>query len=174
MPENANPLLQQLRDVHLPNEVGWWPLAPGWWLLMLVTALLLAWLLRKWLHWRQLNRYRKDAIAELNNLLHHWQQDGDTARYLQSAAAVLRRALLHLDGGKKSVSLTGQHWVAALHSYTKITLSDSTIEALTIAGYQSNPEVEVAHVNRQLVDWLRTHRQQPLKQQELATEARHA
>ncbi len=20
-----------LRDLHLPDAVGWWPLAPGWW-----------------------------------------------------------------------------------------------------------------------------------------------
>ena len=30
MEENALPL----RDLHLPEAIGWWPLAPGWWVLL--------------------------------------------------------------------------------------------------------------------------------------------
>ena len=42
MEENVLPL----RDLHLPEAVGWWPLAPGWWgVIAVVTASLgyLAW-----------------------------------------------------------------------------------------------------------------------------------
>ena len=28
-----NPL-DQLADIHLPDPVSWWPLAPGWWMLL--------------------------------------------------------------------------------------------------------------------------------------------
>ena len=31
-----------LRDLHLPAEVGWWPLAPGWWVLIAIVAALAA------------------------------------------------------------------------------------------------------------------------------------
>ena len=27
-----------LRDLHLPDVVGLWPLAPGWWVLILLAA----------------------------------------------------------------------------------------------------------------------------------------
>ena len=30
--------LAELRDIHLPPEIGWWPPAYGWWIL--ITALL--------------------------------------------------------------------------------------------------------------------------------------
>jgi len=57
----ANPL-DQLRDIHLPEAVSWWPLAPGWWLLMVLTCLLLVGLLICLYRRHQSNRYRRQAI----------------------------------------------------------------------------------------------------------------
>jgi hypothetical protein len=34
---NPDPLAQ-LRDIHLPEPVSWWPPAPGWWGLALVVS----------------------------------------------------------------------------------------------------------------------------------------
>ena len=35
----ATPL--PLKDIHLPEAIGWWPLAPGWWILLLLIGLLI-------------------------------------------------------------------------------------------------------------------------------------
>ena len=43
-----NPL-DQLRDIHLPEPISWWPPAPGWWILAVASCALLAWIL-KYLH----------------------------------------------------------------------------------------------------------------------------
>ena len=31
-----------LRDLHLPEAIGWWPLAPGWWILIAIALVGLA------------------------------------------------------------------------------------------------------------------------------------
>ena len=37
----ANPMLEQLRDIHLPDAVSWWPIAWPWWLMLsLLIALI--------------------------------------------------------------------------------------------------------------------------------------
>ena len=32
--------LKDLRDIHLPDPVSIWPLAPGWWALMILVPVL--------------------------------------------------------------------------------------------------------------------------------------
>ena len=32
-------LLAQLRDVHEPTIISWWPLAYGWWVLIVLTLI---------------------------------------------------------------------------------------------------------------------------------------
>ena len=44
-----DPLSLPLRDIALPAEIGWWPLAPGWWVLVTIVALALAvWRIWRW------------------------------------------------------------------------------------------------------------------------------
>lgn len=41
--------LAQLRDIHLPEPIGWWPLAIGWYILI-ALALFLASIIAHWLY----------------------------------------------------------------------------------------------------------------------------
>ena len=54
-----------LRDLHLPNPVGWWPLAPGWWFLIALALALMAWMFVRACRAHQLNAPRRYAIRTL-------------------------------------------------------------------------------------------------------------
>ena len=42
-----------LRDLQLPETVGWWPLAPGWWVLITLFVAGFAYLSWRWYRaWR--------------------------------------------------------------------------------------------------------------------------
>ena len=63
-----NNLLSQLKDIHQPTPVSWWPPAIGWYLLVIViciTAFIIGKLLYK--RWRKYIR-KKCALAELKQL----------------------------------------------------------------------------------------------------------
>lgn len=60
--------LAQLRDIHLPEPISWWPPAPGWWLLVIIILALLfftiGWLIKHRAH----NCYRREAIEQLKQI----------------------------------------------------------------------------------------------------------
>ena len=52
-------LVQQLRDIHVPPEPSWWPLAAGWWIIVaLLCCLVLAVLLWRWWNRRHFVRWQ--------------------------------------------------------------------------------------------------------------------
>lgn len=63
----TNPL-DQLRDIHLPEPILWWPLAPGWWLLIIMAVVLAAWLVRILYNKYSARLYRRQALKRLDQL----------------------------------------------------------------------------------------------------------
>ncbi|WDE03905.1 DUF4381 domain-containing protein [Thalassomonas viridans] len=58
--------LAQLQDIHLPQQVHNYPVAPGWWLLLILVSILAAVLLYKFVkNWR-LNKQKRFALRQLN------------------------------------------------------------------------------------------------------------
>ena len=57
-----NPIsLDKLHDIVLPETVGWWPLAPGWYVLLLALLIAVSWIsIRLIQQWNQ-NRFRREA-----------------------------------------------------------------------------------------------------------------
>ncbi len=107
-----NPTELPLRDIHLPEQIGWWPLAPGWWLLILLIILLLT---GAWFLWRRLRRQtvKKLAIAELQKI--RSQAVGQTdQQQLEALSAWLRRVAMSLTDRQQVASLTGEAWLEFL------------------------------------------------------------
>ena len=62
----ANSLsFDDMHDIVVSDPVSWWPLAPGWFVLLLALTLALAWAAAKtFRHWRK-NAYRREALRSL-------------------------------------------------------------------------------------------------------------
>ncbi|WP_371377014.1 DUF4381 domain-containing protein [Thalassotalea aquiviva] len=58
--------LAQLKDIHLPEQVGFWPLAPGWWILVLLSISAVVLLLRALLKQRELSKVKRQALKQLS------------------------------------------------------------------------------------------------------------
>jgi hypothetical protein len=103
MPQDDLPL----RDIHLPPLPGFWPLAPGWWLLLALVALLL--LLSFWL-WRRQRRLvpRKLALKSLEQLQ---GSELSQKQKLQELAILMRRACLTAYPRITVAGLTGVAWL---------------------------------------------------------------
>jgi hypothetical protein len=99
-----------LRDIHLPEPVGWWPPAPGWWLLAVGVPALLA--CAVWL-WHRLRRPtpKKLALREWAAIAHGAMPPQEKLRRL---AVLLRRAALSAYPREEVAGLAGEQWLAFL------------------------------------------------------------
>jgi cbb3-type cytochrome oxidase subunit 3 len=143
-----------LRDIHLPEAIGWWPPALGWWLLAILIPLSIA--LMFWLYKRAT---RKTAIKAAKKLLLHIKQDKqcDTSQKLKELSALIRRVAISTTNRDKCAGLIGQQWLEFLDQSatgTPFTLGIGTL--LANAPYQKNPptELEISQLISLCEDWL--------------------
>lgn len=65
---NPNDPLADLADIHLPNSISAWPLAPGWWVLIILACAAIVALFKLWSKWHASRLYRRQALAQLNSI----------------------------------------------------------------------------------------------------------
>jgi len=103
--------LDRLRDIRLPDPVGWWPLAPGWWALgaLICIATLAAWLLEA----RRRRGLRHLSLRELAGLRDRLHNDASHEDIGATLAVLLRRVAL--GAHRKSIAtLSGEAWAREL------------------------------------------------------------
>ena len=142
---NADPLAQ-LRDIHLPQEISWWPLAPGWWILiaLLVIGAVIA--------FRTLYRRRKHDVSRqvLKQLLQMNQLTPNRQR-LADLTQLLRRVSLYYLPRDKVAALPLLTLIKQTQEVANYQLTERSIELLTEAHYQ--PECVIATAEwHQLLD----------------------
>jgi len=99
-----------LKDIHLPKSIGWWPPAPGWWLI--VTLLILLFILFAYLYKRLT---RKNAVKDAQKLLQHIRQQSiDSQQRLTELSALLRRTAISIGHRNEIAGLKGQAWLEYL------------------------------------------------------------
>ncbi len=169
MQENLTKILEEnLRDIHLPEPVSWWPLAIGWWAIIIVLILALSLLVFKLRQRKRLNQYRKTATIELEQQYANWGKDQNTVQYLRSANSILKRCVIHQAKTTQSMANSnqpitgvagaiGSSWSTLLSCSSPSPLSPTSLEALTINCYQPEPKVDISNLHNELLIWLRTH-----------------
>ncbi len=139
--------LDQLRDIHLPEPVGWWPVAPGWWaLLALVCALVVAAVVWTWLRRRSA---RFLALRELEAIKS--EREGV---FLTQISSLLRRVARRRSAGADV--LTGEAWSAFLMEGKHGMDRDSaTLLAIGPYGPPANQNFEPEALRAETATWIR-------------------
>ena len=112
---NAEDPLAALRDITAPEAISWWPLAPGWWLLILLALAAIALLAQRlWHHYRS-NLYKRTALALLGQLSQQFAQQRNAPAALADCLEILRRVARHRRDLHTALPLSGGEFITALN-----------------------------------------------------------
>ena len=108
-----NPLVN-LKDIHLPPPVSFWPPAPGWWILavLLSSSLFIGGVLFYRQHKKR--KPKTEALRILKDLQILYQNSQDEVASLRNLSNLLRRTALTFYDNDAVASLQGSSWLEFL------------------------------------------------------------
>jgi hypothetical protein len=123
-----------LRDIHLPGSVSWWPLAPGWWILLSLLVLIpLAFL--AWRRFKSRHRLQQEALAELQRIETAFNEHQDLQLLASETSVLLRRVCVSRFPRHDVAGLSGAAWIEFLNDKTNA-FDTETAEILKEAPYR--------------------------------------
>ncbi|MBZ2169828.1 DUF4381 domain-containing protein [Marinobacter sp. F4216] len=90
--------LANLRELPPPEMPGLWPQTWGWWLLFGLIGLAFVALVARRFRTHYRNRYRREALAELDELEQAWRQNPAHVAPLRTLPSLLKRVVIYLYG----------------------------------------------------------------------------
>ncbi|MEM7466469.1 MAG: DUF4381 domain-containing protein [Pseudomonadota bacterium] len=145
--EQIDPAEIPLRDIHLPEPISWWPLAPGWWAIL--GALILLGFLG-WIYWRfKKNAQQRFVAAEIERIRLAFANHNNHHTFAKDLSMLARQvALLHGSPKRDEAGAVGQSWL----DYWQQRIPETEIDpeelakALTIAPYRSGETLNVEKI----------------------------
>ncbi|MEM9102232.1 MAG: DUF4381 domain-containing protein [Pseudomonadota bacterium] len=132
--------LAQLKDIHLPEPIHWWPLAPGWWLVLLVIVVLICFVIYRW------RRHKKVSTSivthlqtDFDRIQRIYRQQGNDDVMLKQMLLLMKTVAIHTYGRRKTAALTGTAWSQFLtQEFPQIVLTPATRECIEKGLYAPN------------------------------------
>lgn len=137
--------LAQLRDIHLPhNNISDYPIAAGWWIVLLLTISVFTASILCWRKHRRDNRYRQQALAALSVININ---NSNSQTFMQELNTLLKQCAKEAYPNHHYLSLHGVHWIEFLQaSAPSIKIEPELTDFLINNSYQpiSKPEMHQA------------------------------
>ncbi len=153
---NPQDPLANLHPLREPELIGWWPLAPGWWVLLALVVLLLIvagwWLVKRY----RANAYRRRALARLQQIYATYEQDGDGRRCLHEVNALLKTVALAAWPRRAVAATSGTGWLAFLNE-TCPRAAGFPPQYADALYQQGEPELDLAALRESAGRWIARH-----------------
>lgn len=145
----------ELKDIRLPDSIGWWPPAVGWWILAVLIPLLCYLIILLYKHIT-----RKTALKTARQQLQNIKLDKtlDNKATLIALSTLLRRVAISISPREQVASLTGRAWLDYLDSTALDSPFTQSVGALFAnAPYQQGvpTDAEMIQVIKICENWLK-------------------
>lgn len=140
--------LKRLRDLKLPHDIGIWPLAYGWYIILLLLILSLSalvfWQYRLFLR----NRPKKAALRELDAIKADYLKEKNAPRTATELTSLLKRFCFSYYQRKKVAPLYGKELDVFLGN-------PKWSQSLTAISYQKTSEEDLTPYFNAIAKWIK-------------------
>ena len=153
---NPQDPLANLNPLRQPELISWWPLAPGWWLLLAIVLLGLSALVYFLVRRHRDNAYRRRALQQLQRLQQEYLVERNTSAYLAKTNALLKSVALLAYPRREVAASSGEEWLSFLNN----PLSDAEQfqpEFVTGAYQRVCPQIDMEQIHRSATKWIKLH-----------------
>jgi len=140
----------QLRDIHLPADPGFWPLAPGWWILIVLFLIVLYFVMKKINKNRQVKRTIRLLQNNLLQMREAFNQHKDKHKLAVEISDLLKRFVRHVLKDSQATALTGNDWIDYLNNKMGSDVFNEFKQELTQAQYSPNIDFDVSKLVAQV------------------------
>jgi len=135
--------LKDLRDIHEPDPISFWPPAPGWWI-MLLFAIMAIFLLRWWLKRDKSPRYKKLANEALKNITTNYEVQRNGYKAAGEISELIRKVMVLTDDRSEVAGMIDEEWLSYLDSKSGTdSFTKGAGRVLTTAIYQKESDIDV-------------------------------
>lgn len=110
--------LRGLADIALPPDVSMLPQTWAWAVLAALVVLAIAFALWRWLHYRAINRYRREALGEIRLIEERLGAPQTRGEALAAVPVILKRTALAAWPRETVANLNGRGWTQFLDAHS--------------------------------------------------------
>lgn len=152
---NPTDPLSQLRDIHLPDPVDWWPPAIGWWILaFLVLAAVIGGIY--WLWWRHKRlAYKREAIKQMETIRARYLNTQDDQQLLSELSSLLKRTAITRYGRDEIAGMAGETWLSFLDRTGHTSEFSEGSGRMLVNRFSPAPSVDSSELIHAVEHWLK-------------------
>lgn len=132
--------LANLRDIHLPAPISWWPLAPAWYVLFLVLSVILVGIIYMAKRRYQHSYPKRQALLLLKLYEQEWQTSQQSSPVFAQISQLLRQVALMYFPRDEVASLQGDAWLIFLSQTSTATHFMELHDDVLVFPYQPHQQ----------------------------------
>ena len=138
----SNPL-DQLKDIHLPEQIDQFPIAIGWWILLIIIIFISGYVIYRMVKYKKAIRLIKPANIEITALRN---LEKANAHSIATLSALLKRVCLIYFPHENIASLNGEACLNFLNQQAQkdtVFFSHKNIHTFSQTAYQANSKIDL-------------------------------
>jgi hypothetical protein len=150
--QDLSEVLSQLKDIHDPAPIGWWPPPIGWWLAGLAVIVLAVFAI--FYRYKRRSALKRLAKIEYQSIVRDFRIHHDKQRLISEISMFLRRVALK-NHAKEMAGTTGAEWIDFLNGLSGENIFAGQYSDLLLKGpYQSSVDFDEKAILSDIEKWV--------------------